>query len=370
MRVGIMATALGLLAGGCLEATPGSAGEGRGTDAEPAAVEDGGGDVSAAEADATGDAESEAIGDGGVIGDSVAPCDCPIPVLTVREGDEVLPQTRLHLDGAQSRPCSGEIASYEWRVDQPDGSASVFQPSAYVASPTFEVDVVGIYRFTLAVGDEGGAGPCEPATYEVTATDGGGGLRVELTWVTPNDPDESDEAVGSDLDLHLLHPYAQGAHDRDGDGLLDGWFDTTFDCFWLNEQPQWGVLANRADDPEMQRDDTDGVGPEVIVLRAPEAGLTYKVGVHYYNAHGFGPSAAMVRIYADRRLVFEARDILLQEHDLWTVAEIPWPLPETGPVAPRVCEQASRRCTSDVDCGGARCLPKVVPGYTMPGEEP
>lgn len=351
MRAGLMVTAIGLTAGGCLEATPGEARDAREEDVEVSV-------------------DGEVIGDGEIVDDLVAPCGCPFPKISVAEGDEVLPQTRLGLDGTQSVPCFGTIEGYEWRVERPEGSTSVFTPSAYVASPTFEVDVVGVYRFSLAVADAAGPSPCAPATYEVTVTHGAGGLRVELTWATPNDPDESDEETVADVDLHLAHPFAQGEHDRDGDGLLDGWFDSSFDCFWMNEHPNWGSLAWRGDDPVMLRDDTAGAGPEVIELPFPEDGLTYRVGVHYYNAHGFGPSYATVRVYADRRLVFEARDVALDHHELWSVTEISWPIHEV-PLAPaRACADTLRACASDADCGGAPCGPRIVPGYLMPGTEP
>jgi len=349
-----MVALMGVLGSACLEATPGRVGD---------------------SAEAEGEAETEAaadvdaIGEGEEVDESVAPCGCPIPKISVAEGDEVPPQTRLRLDGSQSFPCFGTIAGYEWRVEQPEGSTSVFTPSAYVASPTFEVDVVGVYRFSLAVADDAGPSPCAPATYEVRVMPAGGGLRVELTWATPNDPDDSDEDVGADVDLHLVHPFAVGPFDNDGDGVLDGWFDDAFDCYWINDHPNWGSMASRSDDPVMQRDDTDGVGPEVIELPSPEHGLTYRVGVHYYNARGFGPSYATVRVYADRRLVFEARDVALDHHELWSVAEIPWPIRAVSLAPIRACADTLRACESDADCGAAPCGPRIVPGYAPPGSE-
>jgi hypothetical protein len=49
-------------------------------------------------------------------------------------------------------------------------------------------------------------------------------LEIQLLWNTPNDPDQSDEGpeAGSDLDLHLLHPFATG-FDVDEDGQPDMW---------------------------------------------------------------------------------------------------------------------------------------------------
>jgi hypothetical protein len=152
------------------------------------------------------------------------------------------------------------------------------------------------------------------------------GFRVELVWDTPGDPDQSDSGpeAGSDVDLHLAHPMADVGQDLDGDGRPDPWFDQPYDTFWFNPHPDWGEADPQEDDPYLDRDDTDGAGAEVISLRQPEDGATYRVGVHYWSDHGYGPSAATVRIYVNSQLVFEGTANLVH-HDLWEVATLDWP---------------------------------------------
>ena len=51
---------------------------------------------------------------------------------------------------------------------------------------------------------------------------------------------------------------------------------------------------------------------------------TYRVAVHGWNDHGFGPSAATVRIFLMGQLIFEAGPVSLETGDLWEVADITW----------------------------------------------
>ena len=152
------------------------------------------------------------------------------------------------------------------------------------------------------------------------------GFRVELVWNTPGYPDQSDAGpeAGSDVDLHVAHPLADVGQDHDGDGSPDPWFDQPYDVFWFNPHPNWGTPEIGADDPSLDRDDTDGAGAEVISLRRPENNAIYRVGVHYWSDHRYGPSTATVRIYIDSTRVFSETANLVN-HDLWDVATIAWP---------------------------------------------
>ena len=251
--------------------------------------------------------------------------ECPTAVIQVQEGEEVIPQTKLHLVGSNSYAV-GSVSAWQWSVTQPDGSQSVFLPSAAHPDPTFEVNIAGVYDFTLEVWDQDGKKSCEPAEVTVFVIPDEA-VHVELLWDTPGDLDQTDEGpeAGADLDLHFLHPFATG-EDVDGNGVPDGWFDQPFDCFWFNAHPNWGSLDPFVDDdPGLDRDDTDGSGPENVNLNLPEDGMTYKVGVHYWNDHDFGPSTATVRIYVFSQLVFEVSDVSLVEGDMWEVATLSWP---------------------------------------------
>lgn len=275
-------------------------------------------------------------------------CDGPVAVITVDEGEAVIPQTNLHLDGSRSYALVGEIRRWEWRVDQPAGSASVFIPSPTFPEPTFEGNVEGTYRFYLDVWDEEDQKSCEPATYEVVVHPDEA-ILVELLWTTPGDPDETDTGpfAGTDVDLHLLHPDAPAdpaAPDHDGDGAPDPYFDPLGDCWSGNPRPDWGTPGDESDDPRLGRDDTDGAGPESVGINVPENGETYEVAVHYPDDHGFGASFATVRVYIYHVLVFELRDVRVLAGDLWCVAFIDWP---SGQVS--LCEAAEGgyRITSD-----------------------
>ncbi len=295
--------------------------------------------------------------------------ECPTAVIVVEEGEEVIPQTTLHLIGAQSYAASGTIASYRWEVDQPNGARSVFRPSQNVANPTFEVNAAGVYTFRLSVSDASGEPSCVSAETRVFVNPDEA-IHIELLWETPNDEDPTDTGpvAGADLDLHFTHPLANGGFDGDADGRPDGWFDTPFDTYWGNKTPDWGSFSAAVDDnPSLDRDDTDGAGPENLNLDMPENGARYKVGVHYWKDHGFGPSLATVRVYIFGVLVFETRDIELLVRDMWTVTEIEWPpAPGESPELAKVCEGTTQVCMTNSDCGASRCGLRITPDYVHP----
>jgi hypothetical protein len=195
-------------------------------------------------------------------------------------------------------------------------------------------------------------------------------IHIELLWNTANDPDQTDNGpiAGADLDLHFAHPLAVGGFDGDGDGQPDGWFDLPFDTFWYNEQPNWGSIDPAVDDdPSLDRDDTDGAGPENVNLNIPENNTRYKVGVHYWKDHGFGPSFVTVRVFIFGVLVFELTDVELVNHDMWTVTHIEWP-PTNGkpPELVKVCSGTTTTCASDAECGGSKCGLRISPNYQHP----
>jgi len=296
--------------------------------------------------------------------------ECPTAVLLiegVEDGGEVAPQTRLQLIGHESYAATGPIASYAWRVNGPIGSVSTFTPSDTVADPKFEVNVAGTYEFELTVKDENGEPSCAPArvTVYVIPTEA---IHIELLWHTPGDDDETNEGAvaGSDLDLHFLHPLASSP-DIDGDGQPDGWFDQFFDCYWNNEHPNWGSLSPSAnDDPDLDRDDTDGGGPENVNLNAPENGACYRIGVHYWEDNDFGPAFATVRVYLFANLVFEVEGVQLSELDMWSVTSVCWPSSGDAPEVVKVCRGSFDACDAPSDCGGQSCDMRIAHHYCSP----
>ena len=251
---------------------------------------------------------------------------CPVAVIVIQEGEQVIPQTELNLFGDQSFSPSGTINKWEWTVQQPSGSQSLFTPSANFPNPKFEANVAGQYEFQLTVYDDQENPSCVPDTANLVVIPDEA-IHVELLWNTPSDADQTDEGpeAGADLDLHFTHPFASGA-DVDQDGVADGWFDQPFDCFWFNPTPEWASFDPAIDDnPSLDRDDTDGAGPENLNLNTPENDKSYKVGVHYWNDHDFGPSYATIRVYIYADPVYTLEDVKLVHRDMWEVCTIDWP---------------------------------------------
>lgn len=246
------------------------------------------------------------------------PCDlqgeCPKPVITVIEGTQVQPQTVLQLSAAKSIPYDASILEWKWSVVPPKGGHGVFEASDDIVAPTFKVIVAGVYRFSLTVVDDAGLASCAPTELEVVVTPAAL-VYVEVTWDTPGDEDQNDEGFkkGADLDLHVLHPSATGA-DIDGDGSPDGWFNVPYDCFWFNPKPPWSAT--------LERDDVDGAGPETLSFQQLEDGAVYRVGVHYWDDNGFGPSFATVRVWIEGKLMLESGGVELVPLDMWRAATI------------------------------------------------
>ena len=273
--------------------------------------------------------------------------ECPTPVIRVEEGEEVIPQTVLHLDASESYAPFGAVKDYLWQRPRPEngtapaGTTSVLVPASTDPQPVFAVDIVGTYVFRLDVvdqnGNASGSEQCPTAEYTVIVQPDQA-IHVELTWHTPGDVDEGDEGEGNgtDLDLHFAHQNAIGP-DLDGDGFPDPWFDKQWDVFWYNTNPNWGSFdPNAKDDPSLDRDDTDGAGPENLNLSVPEDGVTYTIGVHYWKDYGFGPSDATVKVFHYADLVYDVTYPAMQWLDMWCVGQIHWP----APVVERCAEEA------------------------------
>jgi len=253
---------------------------------------------------------------------------CPVAVITSEQGNTVLQGTVVHLSGAESWAPYGLIEKWEWNMLEPGTSGPVQLPDGDDFELSASLTHTGLYSFFLTVYDDQGLKSCEPAAYYVYVNESGlgGSISVELVWHTPEDPDETDTGpeAGSDLDLHFVHPWAVGP-DLDGDGEPDGWFDIPYDCFWSNKNPDWGSFdPNVEDNPLVLLEDLDGGGPETISLAIPE-NATYRIGVHYWNDHGFGPAYATARFFVSGNLVAEVKDVMMVDSDMWFVGTIEWP---------------------------------------------
>jgi murein DD-endopeptidase MepM/ murein hydrolase activator NlpD len=72
----------------------------------------------------------------------------------------------------------------------------------------------------------------------------------------------------------------------------------------------------------LDRDDTDGFGPEVFTLREPAPGITYTVYIQHYNDYGLGPTNARVVVEQGETVVGPFVN-LLSSGDVWTVGVFP-----------------------------------------------
>lgn len=98
-------------------------------------------------------------------------------------------------------------------------------------------------------------------------------IAVDLAW----------GAAGADLDLHLIRP---------GGGA---YYDAPSDCCYCNANPDWGRIADPADDPFLDRDDVDGPGVERIALAEAAPG-EYQIAVHAFGGGGSAVTLAEVTV--------------------------------------------------------------------------
>ena len=245
---------------------------------------------------------------------------------------------------------------YQWVItSRPEGSSSLPVESFFDASQpssggrpddlrtpiaVFFVDLAGTYTAELRVRDNLGLNSesCGNAAVVTIVARPREAIHIQLTWDTPGDQDLAD-GTGADLDLHLLHPYAQTWGQR---GQID-----PYDCFFLNGTPDWGQTGNESDNPTLDIDNFTGGGPENISLSEPEnttaLGGTYQVGVHYYSSvdretlFDYGPSNARLRVYIRGELAWDFTDANVAGGDnpglqemtstghFWNAAEVSWP---------------------------------------------
>jgi len=185
----------------------------------------------------------------------------------------------------------------------PAGSTASLVAGSSDRDRTLTPDVPGVYSLSAIYHDANGVVIASP-TLQIVVADITR-LRVELTWRTTGDPDESDLSfrkdaslpVGSELDLHLLHASAH-----------DTFFAPLWDCDWQMPAPLWRTDSHFGD-LHLLADDYDGGGPEVIAMPAPERGVRYTVGVHHWRDGGFGSASATLRIYLNDALVDEWADV-------------------------------------------------------------
>ena len=268
---------------------------------------------------------------------------CPQPVIVVEEGESVTGTESLHLHGEQSVG-GGDglpVERYAWTVDQPAENDSTFEPNASASTVSHQVKISGDYKYCLDVCNAARCssdGDCGAPICQTVHVIHNVAIHCELTWKTPGDSDQYDECAGcgTDLDIHLAHPLADGP-DMNGDGIGAPWFNTPYDVYSGQPQPQWeSPAADGTGNPSLDRNDTNGVGPENIIVRRPPNEGNYRLGVHYVDDNGFGPSYPRLKCYIRGEVKFDhdlsVPGITMQEGDLWYAADISWPSGEIAQV--------------------------------------
>ncbi|MBN2800897.1 MAG: hypothetical protein JXX28_17300 [Deltaproteobacteria bacterium] len=209
---------------------------------------------------------------------------------------------RTTLHGERSYDANGgQIVEYRWKlVEAPEASTAALQPGPEDFLERLSPDLVGTYLVELQVVNDACAlsDPCLVSVSAIADAD----LWVEMFW----------DHRGEDMDLHLLRPGAQQ--------------DSQQDCYYGNciapDVLDWDVHGLREDDPHLDLDDIDGMGPENINITAPGADR-YVVAVHDYpGSVREAATEVTVRVYLMETLAFEETRTIRGEGALVRFAEV------------------------------------------------
>lgn len=226
---------------------------------------------------------------------------------------QAVPLDTISLDARDSFDPEGTgIDRFEWSlVDRPLGSTNELE-AIVDGNAELWMQTAGTYVVELRVWNQLGIESCEPARLQIDVIPDED-IHLQLVWRTPNDRNQTD-SNGTDVDLHLLHPNADGR-----------WNTSPWDCFWRNMEPDWGEAGDPRDNPSLDIDDTNGAGPENINLDNPQVGAVYQVGVYYYSDNNYGRSEVTSRIYIGGQLFMERSGRVMTNQQFWHVASVEWP---------------------------------------------
>ena len=220
------------------------------------------------------------------------------------------------LYGSESYDPNGfELVDYSWSlVEQPTGSASDLS-SSEADRYGFTPDLAGTYTFELVVTNDRCV-KSDPCQVQVTA------IPLEEFWV-----ELSWQESGDDLDLHLIKD--------------NGIFESEADCYYANcvagngfSMLDWGRMGSVDDDPFLDLDDIDGLGPENINILEPSEG-SYTVVVHDYPGSDYpDTNIASVKIHLGGELLFEKEVSIFGEDTRTEIATVFWPSMELEEFVP------------------------------------
>lgn len=237
------------------------------------------------------------------------------PVATIAELGNGAPGLSVTLDGTGSTDSDGDTPlTYRWTLRSRPlaSSTAIAMPQASLTSMRLDPSVPGAYEVQLEVSDAQGVKSCQPARRTIVASPAQK-LLIELFW----------DNMATDLDLHLLRTPATRV------GTVPD------DVFYQNRKPDWGVMGDPADDPELSRDALTGYGPEVFGWLNPIDG-TYRLAVAFEQDYGLGTMArasrATLRVYQFGILKAELSKTLVDRNEVWLAADVVWPSGEVTAV--------------------------------------
>ena len=260
------------------------------------------------------------------------------------------------LTGSYSDPNSSPMAVGFWsELSAPPGHSRDLTASGLEL--TFFADVAGDYLFELTVENSDGLRDTCQTRFTALTDDV---VRIEMYW----NPDyEGAAADTSDVDL-LLRRNPTGSY---------AYYGSTDACYWSNcatctepysvgdavrevrcrdflagsppagypEGDPWPAPrlswspGGIQTDPRLDLDDVEGLGPENINIRRPNAG-TYRVAVHYYDADSFSSggssnATAYVRILCAGEEEYVSPGVVLRvrgqrtdylSNDVWEIGDL------------------------------------------------
>jgi hypothetical protein len=237
------------------------------------------------------------------------------PVAAIADLGNGAPGLSVTLDGTGSMDPDGDSPlSYKWTLrNRPLASTTaIAMPMNALTAMRLDPSVPGQYEVQLEVTDSQGVKSCQPAKKTIVASPAQK-LLVELFW----------DNMGTDLDLHVLKSPATRV------GFIPD------DVYYQNKKPDWGVMGDAADDPELSRDALTGYGPEEFGWVNPIDG-TYRIAVAFEQDYGLGTMArasrATVRVYQFGILKAELTRTMTDRNEVWLAADVVWPSGEVTPV--------------------------------------
>jgi hypothetical protein len=265
---------------------------------------------------------------------------CPVAVAGCRRGGSTdALASNLTLAGSSWLECRatgsftprGTIRTYRWSIATSPDDALPFISNPEGATTEILLDRAGTWTIELDVTDTQNTPACRSARVDVVKEPAGpGDLAIQLTWTSPGVPDPGRECAGcgTDLDLHMLNLE------------LGCWTRSPADLHWRNRNPMW----ESPDDPvavpcSLTRDDISSLGPEIILCQGLPEGR-YRLGVHYFSDHRFGPSTATLRVTLGDSVSFnESQE--LTDRQFWDVADLELPsgsITRRGTVYPTIAQ--------------------------------